>query len=205
MLVVPATKGQSSADPSLASQEDVADVATMFSQFLNDNVADTDGFEISQRHDNNQTGGFLGSIDLGVQKFSTFDDNALNQILNYSDGNPLLFNSTMIPNGLRTLWEPPLPHPESLVPLKLLWHQKVGIATMVDHFWSARVEEPGLKTGLILADEVGLGKTAQLLGLLAFLVEHRAGQSISSKIRSPSIIGKLNLPKLVYSSINMII
>lgn len=51
--------------------------------------------------------------------------------------------------------------------LDLLWHQQVGISSMVDKRFTK------VKTlnapGIILADAVGVGKTAQMLGMVAFL------------------------------------
>lgn len=51
--------------------------------------------------------------------------------------------------------------------LGLLWHQQVGIASMADKSFT-KVKTQNVP-GIILADAVGVGKTAQMLGMVAFL------------------------------------
>lgn len=50
---------------------------------------------------------------------------------------------------------------KGLRPLRLLWHQYVGIAAMAKRFFR--------NENVILADDVGVGKTCQCLGLFAWL------------------------------------
>lgn len=55
-----------------------------------------------------------------------------------------------------------------ILPLNLRRHQKVGIAAMVRMFFSAKPGTP--KSGVLLADDVGVGKTATTFGFMALLM-----------------------------------
>ena len=55
---------------------------------------------------------------------------------------------------------------EGMQALGLLWHQLVGVASMANKVWSSECTD--LAYGMLLADEVGVGKTAQVMGFIAF-------------------------------------
>lgn len=57
--------------------------------------------------------------------------------------------------------------------LELRRHQKVGIVALVGKFFSPQLPkgEPAVpKAGILLADDVGVGKTATVIGFIAFLI-----------------------------------
>jgi hypothetical protein len=60
-----------------------------------------------------------------------------------------------------------LPHPFAAQCLK--WHQLLGIVSAVHQVFSS--SDQASECGILLADEIGLGKTAQGLGLIAFLTQ----------------------------------
>ena len=61
------------------------------------------------------------------------------------------------------------------IPLDLRWHQLCGIHAMLTHISTfqddARVDgQPHSRRGLLISDEVGVGKTAQIIGFLSQLM-----------------------------------
>jgi len=54
--------------------------------------------------------------------------------------------------------------------LSLMWHQKVRIASVVDKIWLCNPKTAGVP-GILIADEVGIGKTALIMGTLAFIID----------------------------------
>jgi hypothetical protein len=74
-------------------------------------------------------------------------------------------------------------------PLKLLWHQMCGVAAIVDKLWTS---EEGKIPGILLADAVGIGKTAQIMAVIAiniqiWMAEQRGKEGKTE--RRPQIIG----------------
>jgi hypothetical protein len=112
--------------------------------------------------------------DMGVSKYKTMGDETLMTDLDFSEGRPVLFAKyrhvdtmkTAWDNGEEDMWEK---GGVGLKPLRLLWHQLCGVASIVD-----AVFQP-LGTHVcnrILADDVGIGKSAQVMGVIAFLILH---------------------------------
>lgn len=114
------------------------------------------------------------SADLGVDVYCDLDDHALNRILNFPDGKPALFASFRSVSR-KCSWEAKFSHlfvegNEDMLPLSLLWHQRAGIAAVVDKVWT-KTETPNGVPGVLIADEVGVGKTALVMGTIAFLID----------------------------------
>lgn len=55
-------------------------------------------------------------------------------------------------------------------PLHLLWHQLVGIASIIDKIFTAELVEVGVP-GVLIADAVRVGKTALTMGMIAFIID----------------------------------
>jgi hypothetical protein len=88
--------------------------------------------------------------------------------------------------------------------LKLLWHQEVGVAAIAAKLWTKEITEEGVP-GVLIADEVGVGKTALTMGLMAFIIdaywvqEAKAGRAkpdgatmdlTSKDVRNAPLLGK---------------
>jgi hypothetical protein len=91
-----------------------------------------------------------------------------------------------------TAWDRPdlfsaNPVPDSLAPLKLHWHQLAGVHSMVRNIFT-RDADPDHCTGMLLADEVGLGKTALAISFISFLSQCVLLQQSDSEL--PPIIRK---------------
>jgi hypothetical protein len=114
------------------------------------------------------------STDLGVDFSCNLDNQALNHILNFPDGKPALFASFRSISR-KCSWEAKFSHlfveeNEDMLPLSLLWHQRAGIAAIIEKIWT-KTEIPDGVPGVLIADEVGVGKTALVMGTIAFLID----------------------------------
>ncbi|KAG2059837.1 hypothetical protein BDR06DRAFT_1002927 [Suillus hirtellus] len=132
-----------------------------------------------------------GSNDLGIDNFRMLDDAALNRLLNFPDGWPALF-ACFRSLSRKSAWDDSAEkdfvegNPD-MQQLSLLWHQHVGIASIVKKIW--RKEEIHLGVpGILLADEVSIGKTAQVMGTIAFMIDqYWAHQIATGKAVSPVV------------------
>ena len=186
-------KGGKDTAVDLASFADVTDVWVMLEQHFSNDVGHEDRVDIT-RAAVQETDNLFGHADLGVKQYSGYNDKSLDDILGLVQGRPILFNHTRYDDPSLNFWDNAESSPSDASScihiLQLLWHQKVGLARMIDHFWSTALLEPGTSTGIILADEVGLGKTAQVMAFIAFTIERRASQLEGCKILTPFILSK---------------
>lgn len=111
--------------------------------------------------------------DLGVDGWREVDDKTLNYLLQFPGGKPVLFNQFRSKGGI-CAWEEKMlkkfvKENDDMEPLSLLWHQRVGVAAIVDKIWLSH-ETEGDVPGILIADEVGVGKTALTMGTIAFAI-----------------------------------
>ncbi|KAF5366181.1 hypothetical protein D9758_005658 [Tetrapyrgos nigripes] len=130
--------------------------------------------------------------DLGVTVEQSMTTEQLGQSLGLRNCRPLQFMSLHHKAGvtawdqLRTFQTHPLP--DIIQPLSLHWHQLAGVHSIVSNVFSEQ-PLPDSMHGILVADEVGLGKTAQTIAFLAFL-----NQVIMTQMRNepvPPILRKL--------------
>ncbi|KAH0826063.1 hypothetical protein J3R83DRAFT_5787 [Lanmaoa asiatica] len=135
--------------------------------------------------------------DLGVAKFAQHSEEALSSLLNFQNGCPTLFAKLQSTSGL-CAWNTDdanqfVPGNPDMKPLRLLWHQLVGVASIIDKVFSAEPVEAGLP-GILIADAVGVGKTALTMGVIAFIIdafyaqEAAAGRKVGGKLFHPSTL-----------------
>ena len=73
------------------------------------------------------------------------------------------------------------------MPLHLLWHQLVGISSIIKKTFTAEPVER-LPSSVLIADAVGVGKTALTMGIIAFIInafymqEGMAGWGVADKV-----------------------
>ncbi|KAF9520456.1 hypothetical protein BS47DRAFT_1357316 [Hydnum rufescens UP504] len=125
--------------------------------------------------------GTMGGQDLGVSAFSDRTSEGLRTLLGWpqDQDSPFLLpfrhvdGQTEFNKGQEALFQhldpstldPPYPFTSQ----RLQWHQLLGIVSAVCQVFSS--SDQASERGILLADEVGLGKTAQGLGLIAFLTQ----------------------------------
>jgi hypothetical protein len=164
----------------IASDEDVQRIWTMYVQYFNaqgngDGTADIiPEFEGGNDDDGlrecwNQTD------DLGVGAWSYANDDNLNKLLGYKDGRPALFAKCRSKSG-KSAWDTALTDNSDLFDLHPMWHQKVGVAAMASLLWTK--EECQAVPGILLADKVGLGKSAQVMMLIDLIIEMHMAEEI---------------------------
>lgn len=128
----------------------------------------------------------LEGVDLGVEEEITMDMTTLATDLGFDNGLPFLFNRSRHSMDLNT-WDSPLSFDikdasfdqDYVTPLSLHWHQVAGIHSILRHVFSP---EPDVDhcCGMLVADEVGLGKTAMAIGIISsvshfiWLQEHKS-------------------------------
>lgn len=99
----------------------------------------------------------------------------LSNLLGFLDARPVNWNSYRAADNLVSPWDEASEEVRAsfknggpgMVPLKLLWHQLCGVAAIIDRIWTAE-ETPNVH-GILLADDVGVGKTAQVMACIAFI------------------------------------
>lgn len=111
--------------------------------------------------------------DLDVDYFQHLDDTALNNLLHFPEGRPSLF-AQFRSISRKCAWDGLLEKDFSknnpdMLPVTLLWHQRVGVAALVRKFWEVEKHRGGVP-GVLIADEVGVGKTALIMGTIAFII-----------------------------------
>ncbi|KAG1727539.1 P-loop containing nucleoside triphosphate hydrolase protein [Suillus lakei] len=116
----------------------------------------------------------LPRLTLAWDFFRNLNDTTLNHILQFPDGRPTLF-AKFRSISRKCTWDDGVSHlfvkeNKDMLPLTLLWHQRVGVAALVTKFWQAE-ESPDGMPGVLIADEVGLGKTVLVMGTIAFIID----------------------------------
>jgi TATA-binding protein-associated factor len=158
----------------LATAEDVSNVLNLYHEYFNQEDEEEDEPPISDVLPTqkllNDSGG-----DLGMEVEASMSSVSLALSLGFKTGRPPLFNTFRDRSGI-TPWDDPSlfvipesdPLPSNLSKLFPLWHQLAGGHSMVRSVFTP--DKTALDTiGVLVADEVGLGKTAQSLLFIAFL------------------------------------
>jgi SNF2 family DNA or RNA helicase len=112
--------------------------------------------------------------DSGIEAERHMSYSALSTCLDFEDGVPFLFND-LRDNAGEHAWSPEFAElhaarSSSLEPFHLLHHQLVGVHAILRRFLSSKPIADGT-LGVLLADDVGIGKTIQSAAVIAFLAE----------------------------------
>jgi hypothetical protein len=118
------------------------------------------------------------SGDIGVESMRLKSAAELTNLLGFVEGRPAHWCKIKCHDPAITSWEDKhkdkYEHTNQGIPkdgmssLSLLWHQAVGIASMAEKAWT-ETETAVEQQGFILADGVGVGKTAQVMGFIALV------------------------------------
>ncbi|EAU80360.1 hypothetical protein CC1G_12776 [Coprinopsis cinerea okayama7 len=114
----------------------------------------------------------VDGADPGVEVESGMSGSQLFHNLDFDGGTPFLFNKQRHRDGLSP-WETDfdklkIDNPSALEPLKLHWHQGAGVHSVIRHIFH-KDPSPAHPSGILLADDVGIGKTIQSAATIAFL------------------------------------
>ncbi|TFK64365.1 P-loop containing nucleoside triphosphate hydrolase protein [Pluteus cervinus] len=114
----------------------------------------------------------LDTEDLGVAEMSKCSTESLSTQLGFPNAKPPNWadyrhkDTKINPHNSPELFKSAEGSPE-FSQICLMWHQLVGVASMVQHAFTAAKRKSN--PGILLADGVGVGKTAQVMGFIAFL------------------------------------
>ncbi|KAG2361110.1 P-loop containing nucleoside triphosphate hydrolase protein [Suillus spraguei] len=117
--------------------------------------------------------------------------------LGVDGGKPALFAEFHLKRGL-CAWDEAstskfVEENDDMEPLSLLWHQRVGVAAIVDKIWSATKSDDEVP-GILIADEVGVGKTALTMGLIAFVIDAFWVQEVAAgRGRPDGVMSTINM------------
>ncbi|KAM6488893.1 P-loop containing nucleoside triphosphate hydrolase protein [Amanita muscaria] len=110
------------------------------------------------------------SGDMGVTDMKMKTEEELCNLLSFQHGRPINWNAFCSESKAVTAWDQTDNAGNfetggvGMTELRLLWHQLVGVAAMADKAWQTKAP-----FGILLADEVGVGKTAQVMAFISFL------------------------------------
>ncbi|KAH7918095.1 hypothetical protein BV22DRAFT_1051967 [Leucogyrophana mollusca] len=135
---------------------------------------------------------WLSSPDMGVEDFHQMNDEQLATLLAFPNNRPALFAEFRSKLG-HCAWESKLisdtfvaTNPD-VTPLGLLWHQMCGIAAIASKVWSDKLAP---MPGLLVADDVGVGKTALTMGMIALVISVWITEA-QTKVGRPPLLEKL--------------
>ncbi|KIJ64987.1 hypothetical protein HYDPIDRAFT_28327 [Hydnomerulius pinastri MD-312] len=119
------------------------------------------------------------AANIGVELFSNMDEATIHILLNFPGGRPTLFNEFRSLSD-KSVWDESdgcatafNASNSDMTSLSLLWHQCAGIAALAGKVFTDQPggPHPGRVPGVLIADEVGVGKTALVMGFIAFLID----------------------------------
>lgn len=154
----------------LATEEDVTDILNLYHDFFEHDADEEDEQPICDilpgKQQLNDCGGEFGmDVEAGLKTVT------LAVRLGFRNGLPMPFNLLRDRSGT-TPWDKsfgnPDPLPENLSKMRLHWHQLAGAHSIIRSLFTAEADSPHT-TGVLVGDEVGLGKTTQAIAVIAFL------------------------------------
>lgn len=160
----------------MATEEDVSDVLNLYHEYFDQAVEDEEEPPISDALPEKQKLNDCGG-DFGMEEEAKMTPASLAFSLGYRTGVPPSFNTVRDRSGL-TPWDNPDSFtytnidalPDNLTKLRLHWHQLAGNHSIMRSILS-KVPDTSRALGILIADEVGLGKTAQAIAVIAFFMQ----------------------------------
>lgn len=183
---------------SLATEADILYLQSLYEEFFNE-ISDGDDILNSGSSTLSVELGDTASGDLGMDVEQKMSPEEISHQLGFSKaGLPLQFNIHRHTAGL-TAWEKDhasiFEHdsPE-IIPNRLHWHQLAGVHSFARAVFTPE-SNPEACTGFLISDEVGLGKTAQVISIIAYLnqsitLEERKRSETQEVTDLPPILGK---------------
>jgi TATA-binding protein-associated factor len=175
----------------LATDADLESLASLYDEYFHENLeADAPVINPSTLLPFSMEGTGVG--DLGMEHEAALPPDALAARIGFSRQHlPYQFNPLRHSSGL-TAWEHPVlfdvePPPDYLTKNRLYWHQMAAVHSFARNVFTTTAD-PNHCTGMLISDEVGLGKTALAISVLGFL-----NQCISLQDRKqslPSVLGE---------------
>lgn len=201
-------KTKNTALQQLASEENVADVIALYMEFFN-TPPTADSVDLTNQQPLPGLESMLTEGDPGIEIEASLSPHELSRRLGFNNGLPITFNTHRHQGGLSAWDHPGMFHADvvnqnaEMEAIVLHWHQLAGVHAIVrmlftDNPTSTTGEEA--RGGVLIADEVGLGKTFQAATTVAFLSDLRMRQHLRQNqpdlAPNPPIIGKCFFPSM---------
>ena len=175
----------------LASEEDVAEIIDLYHECFSSSPRDSSQLETQVPTIAFDFRAYLGGGDPGVEVEATMPSEVLCTNLGFVQSRPLLFNSHKHRGGA-TPWDDRGAFREAatsnaFTPNVLHWHQIAGVHAILRRLLSKKSSKS--IPGILIADEVGLGKTLQSLATISWLTEC-VGRQKKTGITLPPIYSK---------------
>lgn len=164
----------------LSTKEDIDEVRLFYQDFATlPSLQDSVALENQQPSLSFKFGKSAADADLGVECEYSMSSTDLAHNLGFPNGTPVLFNQFRHRGGL-TPWDPehaPLfadPNAQRNPDLSRFnphWHQLAGVHAIIRRVFSSKQDCDESCTGMLVADDVGLGKTCQAILVIAFLAD----------------------------------
>ncbi|KAF8881145.1 P-loop containing nucleoside triphosphate hydrolase protein [Gymnopilus junonius] len=181
----------------LSSKDDIEDVVLMYRDFTNTTpLEDSISLEAQQPTLRVTFGERSELSDPGVEEECRMRPEQLAQNLGFKNGLPLLFNRFRHRDGLSP-WDPAYTSlfeekkarkDPNMTLFSLHWHQLAGVHSIIRNAFASKAN-PKNCPGVLIADDVGLGKTCQSVAVIAFLADavHRQKQKLG---QAPLLVKK---------------
>lgn len=173
------------------------------------NIADAISLEDQHPSLGVKFGGHNDDSDPGVEIESSMPHTILAENLGFPGGLPLLFNKYRHRDGLSP-WDATSAHlfdddaaqySEDMTPFVPHWHQLAGTHAVLRKIFQSKPDGHAC-TGMLIADDVGLGKTCQATMVIAALAD--AVQLQRDGKRLPPLLGAFSLPCYIPVAYNRI-
>ncbi|KAF5345577.1 hypothetical protein D9756_011032 [Leucocoprinus leucothites] len=183
----------------LATQEDVSDLLNIYHDYFEANVEDDEEQPLANVVPIDQD---FEERDFGMEVEGTMSSEVLAQRLGFRTGIPPQFNTHRHRSGISPWDNPKLfaqdPIPEELSSLNLHWHQLAGCHSIVRCIFIEAKDALHTK-GVLVSDQVGLGKTTQTITLITFLNQGIFLQSTNRPlppilVERPFLAGSTKIP-----------
>jgi hypothetical protein len=185
----------------LATKEDISDILNLYHEYFDEDVENEEeppiSNAVSEKQKLNDCGG-----DFGMEEEAKMMPVSLAISLGYRTGLLPSFNTICDRLGLSP-WDNPNSFsyknadvlPDNLTKLRLHWHQLAGNHSIM---WSILSKDPDSSRvlGILVADKVGLGKSAQAIAVIVFFMQAVFLQQTNTKC--PRILCKSILPSLCH-------
>ncbi|KAF9472810.1 hypothetical protein BDN70DRAFT_818120 [Pholiota conissans] len=180
----------------LATEEAIQDVIALYHEFFNNPSNEIDDVPVIDRQASKiPFGDLVDDADLGTEYEADKSRAELSSNLGFVQELPLLFNNYRHTAGVNrwvvpdifTFDDPTNPPPE-VRNLELHWHQLAGVHAILRACFT-ETPIPGHCTGMLIADEVGLGKTYQTATVIACLAD--AAIRKREHLRLPPLLGEI--------------
>ncbi|KJA20680.1 hypothetical protein HYPSUDRAFT_203649 [Hypholoma sublateritium FD-334 SS-4] len=176
---------------SLATDDNVQAIMNMYREFFDNPQNSQNDTPIIEYHRNDldPLEQSVNGGDTGVEYEAGMTPTQLAENLGFIQNIPFLFNNHRRVDGVNP-WTSPAAFIENaanipfLVNLDLHWHQLAGVHAVIRTCFAEK-PSPNLCTGVLISDEVGLGKTYQAATVIAFLADAAMRQIATVYVMPP--------------------